>query len=272
MAVTAGQSIAVADITGGLLSFTPAANANGTGYASFTFQVRDDGGTANGGVDTDQSPNTITIDVAAVNDPPPSGVTIIGTDGADLVDATHTVAGQPLPTAFDDVIKGKGGEDDLSGLAGDDTILGGRGGDTIRGDAGDDTLLGRRGEDSLEGGEGDDLLNGGKAKDILTGGDGLDTFTFAKPHKPDQVTDFAEGDLIALWKNAFPGIGPKGVLDAKYFHVGDQAETAKQKILYDEDSGWLLYAKHGSATVDPVAFAKIGKNLDHFDNGDIMVI
>ena len=33
--------------------FTPAANANGAAYASFTFQVQDDGGTANGGVDLD---------------------------------------------------------------------------------------------------------------------------------------------------------------------------------------------------------------------------
>src|SRR4029078_369809 len=48
-AVTAGSFIAVADITGGHLVFTPAANANGAGYASFTFQVQDTGGTANGG-------------------------------------------------------------------------------------------------------------------------------------------------------------------------------------------------------------------------------
>ena len=48
---------------------TPA-DANGTGYASFTFQVRDDGGTANGGVDTDASANTITFDVTPVNDVP----------------------------------------------------------------------------------------------------------------------------------------------------------------------------------------------------------
>ena len=40
------------------------------GYASFTFQVQDDGGTANGGVDLDQSPNTMTINVTAVNDAP----------------------------------------------------------------------------------------------------------------------------------------------------------------------------------------------------------
>ncbi len=42
--------------TAGQLVFTPAANANGAGYASFTFQVQDDGGTANGGVDLDPSP------------------------------------------------------------------------------------------------------------------------------------------------------------------------------------------------------------------------
>ena len=35
------------------LVFTPAANANGAGYASFTFQVQDDGGTTNSGVDLD---------------------------------------------------------------------------------------------------------------------------------------------------------------------------------------------------------------------------
>ena len=71
VAVTAGQlRSSVADITGGLLKFTPAANANGSGYASFTFQVQDNGGTANGGVDLDPTANTITVNVTAVNDAP----------------------------------------------------------------------------------------------------------------------------------------------------------------------------------------------------------
>ena len=70
MAVTAGQSITVANIAAGNLKFTPAANANGAGYASFTFQVQDDGGTANGGVDLDHIPNTMTVNVTAVNDAP----------------------------------------------------------------------------------------------------------------------------------------------------------------------------------------------------------
>ena len=52
------------------MKFTPAANANGAAYASFTFQVQDDGGTANGGVDLDPTPNTMTVNVTAVNDAP----------------------------------------------------------------------------------------------------------------------------------------------------------------------------------------------------------
>src|SRR5262249_27432756 len=70
VAVTAGQFISLSDINAGRLKFTPAANAKGNGYASFSFQVQDDGGTANGGVNLDQSPNTITLNVTSVNDAP----------------------------------------------------------------------------------------------------------------------------------------------------------------------------------------------------------
>ncbi|MBK1724537.1 DUF4347 domain-containing protein [Thiocystis violacea] len=79
-AVSANQSIAVDDISNGLLVFTPGAEeSNPSGYADFTFQVQDNGGTANGGVDLDQSPNTITFNVTSVNDAP----TLSGT-GNDL--------------------------------------------------------------------------------------------------------------------------------------------------------------------------------------------
>ncbi|WP_165803879.1 Ig-like domain-containing protein [Limnohabitans planktonicus] len=67
-AFAAGQSIAVADL--GNLVFAPAANVNGTGYATIGFKVQDNGGTANGGVDTSAVANTLTINVTAVNDAP----------------------------------------------------------------------------------------------------------------------------------------------------------------------------------------------------------
>ncbi len=70
VAVTAGQFIAASDISAGKLLFTPAANSSGTGYASFTFQVQNNGGTANGGVDLDPSPKTMTVNVTYVNQAP----------------------------------------------------------------------------------------------------------------------------------------------------------------------------------------------------------
>ena len=64
-AVTAGDFISITDIDSGQLVFTPALEANGAGYASFTVQVQDDGA-----VNLDPTPNTITVDVIPVNDAP----------------------------------------------------------------------------------------------------------------------------------------------------------------------------------------------------------
>jgi hypothetical protein len=66
--VTVGQEIPTASL--GSLVFTPAANANGLSYALVGFKVKDNGGTANGGVDTSVSNNTVTINVTSVNDQP----------------------------------------------------------------------------------------------------------------------------------------------------------------------------------------------------------
>jgi hypothetical protein len=68
--IDSGSNISLADINAGKLIYTPPADASGTGLASFTFKVQDNGGTANGGVDLDPSANTITFDVTAVNDAP----------------------------------------------------------------------------------------------------------------------------------------------------------------------------------------------------------
>ena len=68
--VTVGQLVSAAAITAGDLKFVPDSNENGSPYATFTFQVQDTGGTANGGVDLDQSANTMRVDVRSVNDAP----------------------------------------------------------------------------------------------------------------------------------------------------------------------------------------------------------
>ncbi|MCX7671544.1 MAG: Ig-like domain-containing protein, partial [Anaerolineae bacterium] len=68
--VALGQTVPAVDIAGGNLRFTPAANQSGSPFDTFTFRVRDNGGTANGGVDLAALANTITVNVLPVNDPP----------------------------------------------------------------------------------------------------------------------------------------------------------------------------------------------------------
>ena len=62
--VVAGTLVSAADIANGNLSFEPAANANGVPYAAFAFTVQDSGGAF------DTTPNTLTLTVTPVNDPP----------------------------------------------------------------------------------------------------------------------------------------------------------------------------------------------------------
>ncbi|HYE85349.1 MAG TPA: DUF4347 domain-containing protein, partial [Vicinamibacterales bacterium] len=69
VAVNAGDYVPLAAINASQLVFTPS-GASGT---SFTFQVEDTGGTANSGVNLDQSANTFTITVNTVNQPPVLG-------------------------------------------------------------------------------------------------------------------------------------------------------------------------------------------------------
>ncbi|WP_137158267.1 hypothetical protein [Rhizobium sp. FKL33] len=68
VAVSAGQSVAAADI--GKLVWTPDLASVNAGGDSFTFQLQDDGGTPNGGADTDASPNTVGFTVDFVHSAP----------------------------------------------------------------------------------------------------------------------------------------------------------------------------------------------------------
>jgi 6-phosphogluconolactonase (cycloisomerase 2 family) len=69
-----------------------------------------------------------------------AGLDIFGTAGNNIIDATHSAPGQPLPSSL---------------------------GDHIFGDVGDDLLSGLRGNDRIDGGDGQDTLIGGKGRDIF---------------------------------------------------------------------------------------------------------
>jgi hypothetical protein len=78
----------------GALTFTPRLNQNGS--ATVTVQIHDDGGTANGGVDT-SAPQTFSITISEVNDPP-----IVTNDSFTFAeDATITLNALDPPNSSD---------------------------------------------------------------------------------------------------------------------------------------------------------------------------
>lgn len=69
MPVASGQFVSVADINANRLVFSPPLIGNDP--SSLTFQVQDDGGIADGGVDTDPAPKALTLDTgSSVNQAP----------------------------------------------------------------------------------------------------------------------------------------------------------------------------------------------------------
>ena len=81
-------------------------------------------------------------------------------------------------------VRGRGGDDSLTGGFGVDTLLGG---------PGDDSLADLDGDDVLNGGGGRDSLNGGPGDDLLIGGGGVDTYVFGAPFQPDYGADTIRG-------------------------------------------------------------------------------
>ncbi|RXK88461.1 DUF11 domain-containing protein [Chlorobaculum sp. 24CR] len=91
--------------------------------------------------DPDSVPNDGTGDDYASISLQVPGVTIEGSDAADLIDAANTVNLQALPTDNADSINGNEGNDTIEALGGNDTITGGAGDDSIDGGACDDTAV-----------------------------------------------------------------------------------------------------------------------------------
>src|SRR5262249_15780182 len=92
--VAPAARVTLSDIDSGKLQFTPASEDNGGAYATFTFQVQDDSGAALD-ADLDQTPNTLTINVAPVDDGPNSVPTLGG------LAASITYAGSGTPQFLD---------------------------------------------------------------------------------------------------------------------------------------------------------------------------
>ena len=156
----------------------------------------------------------------ALEDALQAGFTFKGGAGDDIFNP-HT---QMLPAYGENILRGRGGDDQLTGGLGDDRIyggagedtltdssgtnrlIGGRGDDTIilgdysdhsiaKGGRGDDLLISGNGGDRLKGGAGDDILISGHGNDRLKGGAGNDQFIFnALDRGHDRIMDFSDGE------------------------------------------------------------------------------
>ncbi len=140
----------------------------------------------------------------------------------------------------------------------------------IIGNAQGNTLRGGGGQDKLYGHEGGDTLNGGLLADTLSGGSGQDSFVFdtALGHgNIDDILDFNVADdaigldnavFTALTMNA--GVDLRG-LYASEFRAGAAAMDSTDRIIYNSQTGALLYDSDGIGAAAAVQFASVNAGL-----------
>jgi Ca2+-binding RTX toxin-like protein len=179
----------------------------------------------------------------------------------DHVGDTIEEFGQDLDTVYSTISFVLGGDLDPSGTSAyleDLTLLGGRdidgtGGafaNTIRGNSGDNALYGLGGNDALAGLGGNDSLYGGAGRNVMKGGAGQDGFYFDTPvvyQAADRLTDFTPADDTIYLDTEFFDI-PEGPLPESAFatyNAGQPNKTAETRILYDQNSGSVLYDPDG---------------------------
>lgn len=166
-------------------------------------------------------------------------------------------------------ILGGSGDDRLKGGRNDDLVHGGAGDDRIEGGKGDDHLHGGTGDDQIDGDDGDDWISGGLGRDELTGGDGDDVFHFdgSDEQGPDIITDFRPGDRIALTGSTYlQGLSNESLENGSWFWHGATAQSADTRILYDKDTGYLIYASDGDS--EGSSYVRIARFEDDDDDQD----
>ncbi len=175
-----------------------------------------------------------------------------------LTDAKDTVSYKTYDHPV--LVAAMGGNDRLSGSRFNDTLDGGAGNDRLLGDIGDDSLAGGPGCDHIRGGAGDDVVMGGAGRDWLSGGTGHDAFVFDTapgPENVDRILDFrSDDDVFRLDSSVFAGL-EAGALDAESFVIGTAAVDGNDRIVYDKNSGALLFDADGNGGAAAIRFTTV---------------
>ena len=147
---------------------------------------------------------------------------------------------------------------------------------TLTGNAENNTLTGFAGNDTLLGGNGNDLLYGGLGNDILNGGAGLDILVFngkISSTNIDQIVNFsAVDDTIWLDKNIFKAFAASGRITDEAFNFGSGATQSDDRIIYNTQTGALLYDADGLGGAVAMQFAQLTGLTDSLSASDFYVI
>jgi len=147
---------------------------------------------------------------------------------------------------------------------------------TLTGNAENNTLTGLAGNDTLLGGNGNDTLYGGLGNDILNGGSGLDVLVFneilSSTHI-DQIVNFsAADDTIWLGKRYFKAFTASGKIADEAFNFGSAATQSDDRIIYNKQTGALLYDADGLGGAVAMQFAQLSGLTDSLSASDFYVI
>ncbi|WP_273281391.1 calcium-binding protein [Pseudooceanicola atlanticus] len=121
------------------------------------------------------------------------------------------------------------------------------------------TAIGNNLDNLVQGNSTDNSLNGRTGNDTLTGGAGADDFIFSDTlgrEHADTITDFTSGEDRIVIKAALVNLGT-GAVAADAFHLGESAQTADHRFLFDGTT--LRYDTDGSgagAAVDVAMFER----------------
>jgi Ca2+-binding RTX toxin-like protein len=166
---------------------------------------------------------------------------------------------------YDDIIRAGIGNDIVESDGGDDIVYGDAGADRLYGLQGDDDLYGGSDRDALSGGSGSDYLSGGAGSDTLTGNSGKDYFVFdvrASRSNIDRIVDFRPSDdTIMLDSRIFTKAGRDGWLAGSAFTTGSGAKDASDRVIYNKQSGALLYDADGAGGAAAVKVAQLSAGL-----------
>jgi len=163
---TSGPSVTLSDLTSPTPTFTAPSVGSAGDTIVFSLVVTDEDLVSSTSIIISIIINNVTTPVELYCGLPIEAydVVIDGTSGNDNLHGTDG----------NDLIRGYEGNDKINGKKGNDCIIGGPGNDVLNGQSGNDTIEGNDGDDKIQGNDGDDVISGGNGSDKIHGNNGND--------------------------------------------------------------------------------------------------